>query len=207
LPPTRLWPYTFNELMVHISRTRFLLIAVGLIAALHAVAQQPSLKVLELEQIHVSGTRIPADSIIGLSGLQVHAKVNERDVVSACHKITATGLFKTVDYAYDAYPDRPGVTLNLAVADEGPLIPASIIPASDDAAIWAGLETANPIFTRSLPPTEKAIAFYEKAIENYLHANGRPDEYARATVKGDAQGHPAAVVFEIRKYRSNTLQR
>lgn len=167
-----------------------------------AAAQDPSLRVIEVEQIHVSGTRIPADSIVRLSGLQVHAKVNELDVISACHKITATGLFKSVDYTYDAYPDRPGVTLNLAVTDEGPLIPASIAPASDDAAIWPALESANPILTRSLPPTEKGIAFYERAIDNYLHANGRSDEYASGNVKGDPQGRPAAIVFVIRKYKA-----
>lgn len=166
-------------------------------------AQMSSDKVVEIDRINVTGTRCPANSIITLSGLKLHDKVKEIDVNAACHKVSATGLFKSIDYTYNAYPDRPGVDLNLAVVDEGPLIPASIKPAGEEAVIWTGLQAMDPIFARQMPPTEKAIAFYEKGIEKYLRANGRDDEYAAATVTGAAQGNPSGIIFEIRKYKSS----
>ena len=158
-------------------------------------------RIIEIEQINVTGTRCPASSIIALSGLKPHDKVNELGVNTACRKLTATGLFKSIDYTYDAYPDRPGVVLNLAVVDEGPLVQASIQPAAEDAVIWTGLQAMDPLFTRQLPPTQKAIAFYEKNIEKWLRANGRNDEYAAATVSGDASGNPSGIVFGIRQYK------
>jgi hypothetical protein len=162
-------------------------------------AQTAGEKVIEIETIDVTGTRYPGPSIIALLGLKSHDKVSEMDIVKACHRITATGLFKSVDYTYDVYPDRPGAVLHLAVRDESPLVPCSIKPAGDDATIWPALQSVDPIYFSQMPPTEKAIAFYEASITKWLETHGRPGEYAAAAVVG--LGDPTAVVFEIRAYK------
>ena len=109
---------------------------------------------------------------------------------------------KTVDYAYDAYPDRPGVALILTVADEGPLLPAAIKPAAEENALWSSLQAHDPIFTRELPPTEKALTFYAKTLEKCLQANGRSNEYISSNVTADANGKLSGIVFEIRQYKN-----
>jgi hypothetical protein len=114
----------------------------------------------------VKGTRLPSNSVISLSGIKLHDRVNDLIVNAACHKITATGLVKTVDYGYNVYPDRAGVALILTIADEGPLLPATIKPAAEESALWSSLQAIDPIFARELPPTERALAFYSKNIKD-----------------------------------------
>jgi hypothetical protein len=180
------------------------ILLIGLVFARQELAQTPADKLLEVESIRVNGTRLPSDSVIRLSGIKVHDKVNDRIVNAACHKITATGLVKTVDYAYDAYPDRPGVVLNLTLSDEGPLLPSSIKPDGEENTLWSSLQALDPIFTRELPPTEKALAFYSKNLERCLQTNGRPNEYAGASVTADSSGNLIGIVFEIRQYKTLT---
>jgi hypothetical protein len=151
-----------------------LVLLAGLVSGKHAPAQAPAEKLVEVETIAVKGTHLPESSVIRLSGIKPHDKVNDLIVNAACHKITATGLVKTVDYSYDVYPDRETVTLNLVLVDETGLLPASILPASDDAALWSRLQALDPLFKRQLPPTERALAFYAENLEGCLRAMGRP---------------------------------
>ncbi len=157
---------------------------------------------MEVERITVAGTRLPSESVIRLSGIKLHDKVNDLIVSKACHNITATGLVKTVDYAYDAYPDRPGITLTLTIKDEEPLLPASIKPRIEEDALWSALQGIDPIFTRDLPPTEKALAFYSKNLEKCLQNKGRTNEYFASNVTADATGKLTNIVFEIREYKA-----
>jgi hypothetical protein len=177
------------------------MLAISVIAA-GQTAPAGSGKSVEIAGFDITGTRIPAGSVIALSGLKAHDSVTEKGVDAACRRITATGLFKSIDYSYAVYPDRPGAVLGLKVVDEGPLVPASIKPAAQEAVIWAALEAMDPVFTRQLPPTEKAIAFYERNIEKCVQASGRKDEYAAGTVTADARGNPSGVTFEIHRYKS-----
>jgi len=179
----------------------WLILLAGLAFAGQEPAQAPAERLMEVDSISVKGTRLPSSSVIRLSGIKLHDKVNDMAVNTACHKITATGLVKTVDYAYDAYPDRPGVALVLTIADEGPLLPATIKPAADENALWSSLQAIDPIFTRELPPTEKALAFYAKHLEKCLQANGHLDEYASPNVTADASGKLTGIVFELRQYK------
>ena len=180
----------------------WLVVLFALLALRMADAQVAADKLVDIEKIEVKGTRLPGESVIRLSGIKLHDKVNDLAVNIACHKITGTGLVKTVDYGYDVYPDRPGATLTLTLADEGGLLPASIQPVADENGLWASLQASDPIFTRELPPTEKALAFYAKNIEKCLQASGRQNEYAAANVTADAAGKLTGVVFEIRRYKT-----
>ncbi len=159
---------------------------------------------MDVESIQVKGTRLPAPSIIRLTGIKLHDRVNSLIVNAACQKITATGLVKNVDYAYNAYSDRPGVTLVLTVTDEKLLLPATIKPEADSEALWSALKSRDPIFTRDLPPTEQALDFYANNIEKCLQSMGRDNEYAKADVTADSTGKLTAIIFSIRQYKSRS---
>jgi len=161
-----------------------------------------ALKLVQLEDIKVSGTHLPAASVIRLSGLKVGDKVNDLIVNAACHKITSTGLVKSIDYFYDLYPDKAGVSLTLALKDEGELLPASIRPSAEDDLLWKALVARDPIFQRQMPRTEKAMSFYATNLAKVLEEQGRKDEYAEGVILNDGTGQPASVVFEIRKYKT-----
>ncbi len=188
-------------------RLIWVLLLSGLVFAKQELAQAVADKLVEVESISVKGTRLPSDSVIRLSGVKLHDRVNNLIVTAACQKIADTGLVKTVNYAYDAYPDRPGIRLILNLIDEGPLLPSTIKPAADENKLWSALQSLDPIFTRELPPTKKALAFYSKNLEKCLQANGRPNEYADAHVTADPGGKLIGVVFEVRQYKTLTRPR
>jgi len=164
-------------------------------------------KLVELDAIKIVGTRLPVPSVIRLTGLKIGDKVNDLIVNTACHKITATGLVKKIDYAYDLYPDKPGVALTLTLLDEGPLLSARILPADQDERLWQSLVAFDPLFDRRLPRTEKALAFYAANIEKVLKQQGRENEYAAPTVTGDANGEAREIVFQIREYKQQIQKR
>lgn len=170
--------------------------------AVHVFAQIGAEKLVELDKVDVQGSRLPSQSIIRLSGLKLHDKINDPIVNEACRKITATGLVKSVEYAYDMYPDRPGVSLTLKVVDEAPLLPAKIKPEADDVALWPALQKLDPMFTKQLPRTEKALSFYSQNLERCLQSIGRPNEYAAPKINGSNE-NPSDILFEIRQYKKN----
>lgn len=179
------------------------ILTLSILSAAPSVAQSDVEKLTELESIAVHGTRLPSDSVIRLSGLKVHDKINDLIVNNACHKITATGLVKKIDYGYDLYPDRPGVALTLTLVDEVPLLPAHIKPESEESELWSSLQSLDPLFTHELPRTEKALNFYAANLERCLKAKGRDNEYAAASVVGDQAGNAGYILFQIRRYKAS----
>ena len=161
-------------------------------------------KLVQLQGIDVKGTRLPAQSIIRLSGLKVGQQVNYSIINEACHKITSTGLVKLIDYTYDMYPGKPGILLSLKLVDELPLFPAKITPAADADRLWQCLQSADPIFMREMPRTEKALSFYEANIDRCLKNQGLTNQYTSSTVSCDAQGNASEVIFRIRQYRGGS---
>jgi hypothetical protein len=158
-------------------------------------------KLVRLDKIEIRGTRLPADSIVRLSGLTIGQRVNNGVVNAACHKITSTGLVKSIDYGYDSYPDREGVVLALTLVDEGPLFPSKIEPEKEELHLWQLLQSADPLFTRELPRTERALNYYSANIERCLKSEGHDDEYASPVVVADANGNPSEIVFRIAHYK------
>lgn len=159
-------------------------------------------KLVRLEKIEVHGSRLPEGGVLQVSGLAVGQQVNDFIVNTACHKITSTGLVERVDYAYDLYPDRPTVALILTVVDEKPLLPAKIVPSADEEQIWKAIQTTNPLLTRNLPRTEKALKLYSAEMESALKKMGRDNQYVAADVTGDANA-PSGIVFAIRSYHNS----
>jgi hypothetical protein len=155
-------------------------------------------KLVQIDGFKVNGSRIPAESIIRLSGLKVGQTVNYSIINAACHKITTTGLVKMINYGYDVAPGEKGIILSFNVVDEMPLLPARIVPAEDADKIWGCLQTADPIFTRELPNTRAAMDFYSANIERCIEVHGQQDAYVHATVPCDRTGKPAEILFDIR---------
>ena len=152
---------------------------------------------VQLLGINVTGTRLPAESIIRISGLKVGQTVNDDILRQVSEKITSTGLVKGLDYGYDIKPGKPGVYLSLNVFDEGPLLPARIMPLEEAPAIWSCLQSADPIFTQEMPNTEKAIHFYSINIARCLNSSGASRERVSATVACDGTGKSIAIDFHV----------
>jgi hypothetical protein len=154
-------------------------------------------KPVQLQGIEVTGTRLPADSIIKISGLKVGEMINDDVLKQASDKLTSTGLIKGIDYGYDIVQGKPGVYLSIKVFDEEPLLPAHIMPADYAPPIWRCLESADPIFTREIPNTEKAIRFYSLNIARCIENGGAAKDRVSATVACDGTGKSIAVDFHV----------
>jgi len=155
----------------------------------------PSQQIVTIERLQVKGTRFPARSIQILTGLREGDQIDEAAVRKAIERMLESGLIRSVNYNYESLADPSKVSLELDVIDETPLYPASIeIPGVDPEPVWQYLESVDPLFTRELPRTQKALRFYAHAISDYLRTNKRRDVLA-PIVKGDADGRPTGIVF------------
>ncbi len=188
-------------------RIKRLAVLICVTSRIWAQAPSEAKKLVTLEKIEIHGSRFPEGALLHLSGLAVGEQVNDLIVTTACHKITSTGLVKSVDYAYDVYPDKPGVALILTLVDEKVTLPAKITPATDEERIWRALQAAEPLLTRELPRTEKALGFYSAHIERVLKSLGRDNEYVAPSVTGDANGAPTGIIFAIRSYKQTSAPR
>jgi len=159
-------------------------------------------KLVELQGIEVTGTRLPPNSVIRISGLKIGQMVNDDALKQASDKVTSTGLVKSVDYSYSITPGKPGVSLTLKVTDEGPLLPARILPEEDSQPIWACLQSSDPIFSRDMPNTENAIHFYAINIARCIGSpRGTVRDPVPATVACDGDGKSIAINFRLPIYR------
>jgi len=155
----------------------------------------PSRRIVTIEKLNIKGTRFPARSIQILTGLSEGDQIDEAAVRKAIGRMLESGLIRSVNYNYESLADPSKVALELDVIDETPLYPASIeIPGVDPEPVWQYLESVDPLFTRELPRTQKALRFYAHAISDYLRTNKRREVLA-PVVKGDAEGRPTGIVF------------
>src|SRR5665213_1617821 len=121
----------------------------------------PSREVVTIDKLTVQGTRFTPHSIQILTGLRPGAQIDELAVRKAIARMLESGLIRSVDYNYESLADPHRVVLELTVVDETPLLPASIeIPGVDPEAVWQYLASVDPLFTRELPRTQKALRFY-----------------------------------------------
>ena len=163
----------------------------------------PSRELVTIEKLTVQGTRFPARSIEILTGLRPGLRIDESAVRKAIADMLESGLVRSVDYNYESLEDPHRVTLELDIIDETPLLPASIeIPGVDSEAVWQYLEALDPLFTREMPRTQKALRFYIRAISDYLQNNQRRDSLV-PIVTGDASGHPTGIVFVAAQRRTS----
>ena len=185
--------------MSHASHTA-LFVSV-LIPVLSAAQNRPTLDHHEprrLDVIEVTGTRLPSESIIRVSGLKVGETITDETLKRATDKITSTGLVKGIDYGFNIAPGKQGVSLSMHVFDEGPLLPVRIEPADVATNVWSCLQSADPIFRAEMPNTEKAIHFYSVNMARCLGMPGAGRERVSATVACDGSGKSIAIDFHLR---------
>lgn len=134
-----------------------------------SVATSGGDEIVTIERLTVKGSRLATPSVEYLSGLRPGMKVNEAGVRRAAQRIADSGLVKNVGYQYESLSSPRSVELEFTISDELPLLAASIqIPDVDAEDVWAYLHGIDPLYTRELPRTQKAIALYTRAIERYF---------------------------------------
>ena len=152
-------------------------------------------EIVVIERITVTGSRLSGASVQFLSGLRPGMKVNEAAVRKAAQRIADSGLVKNVAYQYQSLSSVRSVELEFNIADEAPLLPATFeLPDVDAEDVWAYLHGIDPVFTRELPRTQKAIAFYIRYIERYFSSQKRILRVAPVITADDA-GNASGIVF------------
>ncbi len=164
-------------------------------SAASVAALDDSEELVLIEKLAVEGSRLEPRSVQMLTGLRPGQQINEASLRKAIQRMTESGLVKNVDYSYESLSGPTSVALQLRIVDETPLLPASIqLPDVDAEDLWAYLKNVDPVFTRELPRTQKAIQFYIRYIERYL-ANQRKPLRVASVITGDGTGNANGIVF------------
>jgi hypothetical protein len=178
------------------------LLIMGLSAKAQGIAADSGKQPVKIQAVRVKGSRLPEKSILHLTGLQTGQILNEEKLRTALQHANDSGLFTNIAYVYESAPDSTDVTLELQIADQLPLVPATIkIPKIDAELVWQYLQNFDPLFTRELPPTEKAIKLYQHYIAKYLETQGTTDIAVTGNVIGSSE-HIKGIEFVATKLRS-----
>lgn len=151
-----------------------------------------------LYEVRVTGNdQLRADDIIAASGLHVGQSATRDDFDAANQKLFDTGFFTSVNYRYAAKIQRnvAGFTLTFQVTEEPARTQAILdIPGTDVDKIWQDLGHSDPFARPQLPQNDRAVAYYQHAIESWLQQNGRPGEIVTKDESDLDQG-TMAIVF------------
>ena len=155
-------------------------------------------KLIDLLSLEWTGTRLPAASLMRISGLKVGQKVNYDILNEASARITSTGLVSAIDYAYNVQPGKPGVVVSFKLSDELPLLPSTIFPTENEELLWSCMQAGDPIFTRELPNTANAMKFYAVNMDRCLGLGSHNgDFHVHATTACDPKGKATKIVFNV----------
>jgi hypothetical protein len=155
-------------------------------------------EIVTINRLTVKGSRLEPGSVQFLSGIRPGMKVNEAAVRKAAERMAESGLVKNVGYQYQSLGSVRSVELEFTIADELPLLPATIeIPDVEAEDVWTYLKGIDPAFTRELPRTQRALAFYARYIERYLASQRRALTTLKITtvITADAARNAGGIVF------------
>jgi hypothetical protein len=155
-------------------------------------------EVVTIERLTAKGSRLGVVSVQFLSGLRRGMKVNEAAVRKGAERLADSGLVKNVGYEYQSLSSELSVELKFTISDELPLLPASIeIPDVEPEDVWGYLMGIDPLFTREMPRTQKAIAFYTRYIERYLASQKEAVRTRKvaAVITANGEGEASGIVF------------
>jgi outer membrane protein assembly factor BamA len=151
-----------------------------------------------LYEIHVTGNdQLSPAAIIAASGLRIAQTVTRDDFDAANQKLFDTGFFTSVNYRYGAKTEKNviGFTLTFQVTEEPALTEVTIdIPGVDETRLWQDLARAGPFIRPRMPQNERAIAYYQHAIEAWLRQNKRTNQIIMRD-ESDLDRGTMAVVF------------
>jgi len=155
-------------------------------------------EIVTIDRITVKGSRLEPGSVRFLSGIRPGMQVNEAAVRKAAERMAESGLVKNVGYQYQSLGSVRSVELEFTIADELPLLPATIeIPDVEAEDVWTYLKGIDPAFTRELPRTQRALAFYARYIERYLASQPRRLKTLKiaTVITADVSGNASGIVF------------
>jgi outer membrane protein insertion porin family len=118
----------------------------------------------QLESVRVTGNReIPAERILAILNLTPGKTVSRADFDTARERLTSTGAFETVGYAYQLSADGAGFDCTMEVREVGEVYPYRFegLPVADDVLMGA-VRAQEPLWGEKIPIT--AIARYVDAI-------------------------------------------
>jgi outer membrane protein assembly factor BamA len=152
---------------------RFLNVAAFILAPA-ALAQHP------VAEIKVAGNaRLPAAAVIAASGLRVGQIATRAQFDAAAQRLADTGFFASVSYGYDpkTVGGVSGYALTLHVSEQTTLAPVELdIPGLDVEELWQRLKSADPLIDRQMPNNDRALAYYQRALERELGKLNYTDE-------------------------------
>jgi outer membrane protein insertion porin family len=131
-----------------------------------------------LLEVRVAGNQqLRAEDIIAASRLRTGQTVARAEFDAATQRLFDTGLFASVNYTYAQKNDATGYLLTFQVAEEPAGTQVLIdIPGVDDARLWQDLARAAPFVRPRMPQNDRAVAYYQHAIETWLRQSGRRDQ-------------------------------
>lgn len=156
--------------------TRRLLRSMALLAAA-ALAQTA----FPIHAIRVEGLeRTPETGVLRIAGLTLGQKATPADFEAAAGRITATGLFHSVQFRYKPSP-RQGYEVTFEALEFEETKPVRlVIPDFEEEKLWQALQQRDPLLLRDIPASEGATQYYVHAIESYLAEQGRPERITSA---------------------------
>jgi len=121
-----------------------------------------------LEDVKISGSRVPAAVVMEIGGLKLGQSVNKADIEVACQKLGQSGIFESVNYGYAPGPKK-GYVVTLELTDPHKLMDASIdVAGADDKALWTYIETQFPAFQHRVPESDEADQYLARILERKL---------------------------------------
>jgi outer membrane protein assembly factor BamA len=125
-----------------------------------------------LREIHADGMKTLTEAqVVALSGLEIGAQVERKDLQTAADRLVRSGLFAKVNYDFRTRPD--GVTLAFHV-EEAPRIPAYFdnVPWFSDAELAEAIRKKLPFYDGTLPEAGGAVDQAAEALNELLTSRG-----------------------------------
>jgi outer membrane protein insertion porin family len=129
-----------------------------------------------IASMRAEGSKLYSEAgILGLTGLAV-GQPGSKDIFDAARdRLLATGLFESIGYRYTPGPGGQGYALTFEVAEIAQVYPVRFtrLGVSDEEAT-AALKKTLPLFSGSIPPTDRILALARKTLIDLLAAKGTP---------------------------------
>ena len=129
-----------------------------------------------LETVTITGSSLSRAEILNIAGLHIGMPLNKAAIDEACNKLSASGLFQSVNYHYGPAANN-GYALTLTLLEDKAMIPAVIdIPGVDENEMWRWLISKYPAFDHKVPRNEAAQERLARQIQEHVGAklDGQP---------------------------------
>jgi hypothetical protein len=158
--------------------------------------------------------RLDPQAILSASGVRVGQTFAKKDLDEAVQRLSATGMFASVDYRWDAAgPGKSGDIVTWRIGEAPPKLTVLLdIPGIDEREFWKETSSASLMRSR-IPESDAATAYCEHVVEAFLLKRSRGEQIVSAMMtdltrmEKIAMFHPAnhPTVTAIRSLGSHTI--